>query len=40
MGEEFEGPAVVEEGSSACYVPLGWLARVDEDGNLRLKGKA
>jgi N-methylhydantoinase A len=40
MGEEFEGPAVVEEGSSACYVPLGWLARVDADGNLRLKGKA
>jgi N-methylhydantoinase A len=37
VGEEFEGPAVVEEGSSACYVPGGWGARVDEDGNLRLQ---
>jgi N-methylhydantoinase A len=35
-GENLEGPAVVEEPSSACYVPVAWLARVDENGNLRL----
>jgi N-methylhydantoinase A len=35
-GEGLHGPAVVEETSSACYVPSGWIARVDEEANLRL----
>jgi N-methylhydantoinase A len=35
-GESLKGPAVIEETSSACYVPAGWVARVDEDANLRL----
>jgi N-methylhydantoinase A len=35
-GESLEGPVIVEETSSACYVPAGWLATVDENGNLRL----
>jgi N-methylhydantoinase A len=39
-GERFCGPAVVEEYSSGCYVPEGWLARVDPLGNLLLTRKA
>ncbi|MEU7838874.1 hydantoinase/oxoprolinase family protein [Nonomuraea sp. NPDC049129] len=35
-GDELVGPAVVEESTSACYVPRGWTARVDEHSNLRL----
>lgn len=35
-GDELTGPAVVEESTSACYVPEGWSARVDDFSNLRL----
>lgn len=35
-GDELTGPVVVEESTSACYVPGGWSVRVDDFLNLRL----
>jgi N-methylhydantoinase A len=39
-GQEFCGPLVVEEYSSGCFVPEGWLARIDPLENLILTRKA
>jgi N-methylhydantoinase A len=35
-GHEVEGPAVIQEYSATCWVPPGWLARVDAWGCLHL----
>ena len=39
-GARFSGPAIVEEFGATTVLPAGWLALVDEHGNLRLEREA
>jgi N-methylhydantoinase A len=36
-GEEFAGPAIIQEYSATSLVPSGWRARVDHYGQLHLR---
>ena len=36
LGVELPGPAVIEQADTTTVVPPGWMARVDESGNLRV----
>ncbi|MGI8549310.1 MAG: hypothetical protein ACR2PL_00735, partial [Dehalococcoidia bacterium] len=39
-GDQFSGPAVVVQMDATTVLPPGWLARVDELGNLLLQGSS
>ena len=36
-GDRLTGPAIVEEFGATTVVPAGWMARVDERGDLILE---
>jgi N-methylhydantoinase A/oxoprolinase/acetone carboxylase beta subunit len=37
LGAELPGPAIVEQHDTTTVVPPGWVARVEESGNLRIR---
>ena len=36
LGERGSGPLLVDEGDSTCVVPPGWVARLDDHGNIEV----